>query len=217
VRGFATVASSSGFAQALAENPAPRRLGDVTLRYEPSMLIGETDKPLRSWRPTAAWVAGLCLAVAAVALVALGAATALAALFVALAAAAFLGAFWLERLDARRRCFVVNFGTLSLRLDFLSPIRGQPRTAVVPFDAVRDVQLFEQADGQLCLTVDFVPRPGSTELLREVLVAFIPAAQAEQAARLRRLLHGAFGLGEKPADEAAPPPGPGAPTDAFER
>lgn len=188
----------SGFAQALAENPAPRRLGDVTLRYEPSLLVGETDRPLRSWRPTAAWVGGLCLAVAAVSLIALGAPPAVGWLFVALAAVAFAGAFLLERRDARQRRFVVNFGTSSLRLDFVSPIRGQPHTLVVGFDAVRDVQLFEQGDGLLCLTVDFAPRPGSTERLREVLVAFIPDAQAAQAARLQRVLSGAFGLGHPP-------------------
>lgn len=209
----------SSFAQALAEHPAPRRLGDVTLRYEPSMLVGETDKPLRSWRPTAAWVAGLCLAAAAVALVALGAPEGLAALFVGLTAAAFAGAAWLERLDARRRRFVVNFGTTSLRLDFVSRIRGQPRTVVVHFDAVQDVRLLAQGDGQRCLTVDFVPWPGSAELLREVLVAFIPDGQAEQAARLQRLLHGAFGLGERPGAgdaEEKPPPPPEGPTDSFD-
>ena len=52
------------FENALADNPAPRRLGDIVLRYESSMLIGETPRARRSAKPTVAWAMGLSALVA---------------------------------------------------------------------------------------------------------------------------------------------------------
>jgi hypothetical protein len=191
------------FAAALEQHPAPRTLGDVSLRYEPSMLIAETPKPRRTWRPTAAWLVGFSALLVGVGLFLLRVDPVGIIGFVALGALGLLGATWLEQLDKRRRRFVANFGTTSLRLDFTSPIAGRPRTIVVHFDQVRAVDLVVQADGAHCLTVDFVPTPGSAQVLREVLVAYVPTSQLDDAARLHRVLQGAFGLGEVPADSPA--------------
>lgn len=187
------------FADALESNPAPSALGDVTLRYEPSMLIGETAKT-RTWRPTLAWLLGIVLLLSAVGAGLLSSATTLLAIPVLGGGLVLLVAVWLERFEHAQRRFVANFGTVSLRLDFASRISGYPQTLVVLFDDVRALELVAQADGQLCLLVDF-EQGGRT--LREVLVAFIPETQRAEAERLERVLRGAFGLGVPPADSPA--------------
>jgi len=185
------------FADALDSNPAPRALGDVALRYEPSMLIGETARGQAGWRSYTAWGVGVLSVLGAVALIGAGATLEFASPLIILAAIGLGAAVWLERFEKRRRRFVANFATTSLRLDFQTPIAGQPRTLVVPFDSVKAVELFPQADGAECLCVDFV-RDGA--VLREVLVAYVPEAQRSDADRLTRVLRGAFGLGDIPPD-----------------
>lgn len=185
------------FADVLHENPAPRRLGDVRVRFEPSMLIGETAPPSRGLKSTVAWLAGISALLFAVGALVLQVDLVLVALLAALGAAGLLAA---SVLRARQRRFVVNFETNSLRLDFSNPITGRPRTMVVHFDGVRAVDLHTQVDGTHCLTVDFVPAPSAKALLREVLAAYIGPGQLEQAQRLQRVLEGAFGLGEVPED-----------------
>ncbi len=183
------------FADALESNPAPHALGDVTLRYEPSMLIGETANRKATWRASAIWVIGVSLLICSVGALVLQAEFSLVVALVLLGGAGIATAVLFERFEKRRRRFVANFGTVSLRLDFTSRIAGHARTLVVPFDSVKDAALLRQADGASCLCVDFEHRG---ELLREVLVAYIPDAQLEEAERLERVLKGAFGLGEKP-------------------
>lgn len=185
------------FADALESNPAPQALGDVTLRYEPSMLIGETPKGKPTWRTSATWVAGLSFLLFAAGALILQWDVWVVGLLLGLGAAAIGFAAWLERFEKRQRRFVANFGTVSLRLDFNSPIAGQPRTIVVPFDAVRATELVRQVDGASCLCVDF---ERGQALLREVLVAYISDEQLPDASRLERVLRGAFGLGSPPSD-----------------
>jgi hypothetical protein len=201
-----------GFARALEDNPAPSSLGDVRLRYAPSMLVGETPPGRRTWRPLVLALLGMTLVASAIA--SLAAARALeSTLGLGLGAAAALWASsWRERLERRHRAFVVNFATTSLRLDFSSPIAGRPRTLVVPFDAVTAVEALEQADGAWCLTVDFTHRG---DALREVLVAHVPAVDAAALRRLSRVLEGAFGLGSPPTGRVADGTlGDGRPVDA---
>lgn len=189
------------FADVLESNPAPKVLGDVTLRYEPSMLIGETQKGKGGWRSSMVWAAGFSLLLFSVAALVLQWDANLVGSLLLLGGLAIAGAVRLERLEKRQRRFVANFGTVSLRLDFTSPIAGYARTLTVPFDSVRAAELLPQADGASCLCVDFEK---DQALLREVLVAHIPQAQRADAERLERVLHGAFGLGEPP------PPAPSA-------
>ncbi|MBM4779507.1 MAG: hypothetical protein GQE15_17510 [Archangiaceae bacterium] len=203
-----------GFRQALVENPAPSRLGDVALRYEPSMLVGETSRATATWRPTALMVSGLALIVVAI-MVLLTASNTVAFAVLSLSAASLAGSVLLARRERRKRGFVANFVTLRLRLDFTTPIAGRPATLWVPFDEVKAVTLLEQGDGLHCLTVDF---SDGGSLLREVLVAFIPAPEIDAAARLARVLQGAFGLGSIPPDSpylstlSSEPPTPSAST-----
>ncbi len=188
------------FADALESHRAPAALGDVSLRYEPSMLIGETAAPRRTTRPTFTWLLGLSALLFAVGLLGTGGALPLVMGLVACGGALIGFGVWLDRREQRRRRFIANFATTSLRLDFSTPIAGHARTLVVPFDDVRALALLEQADGSRCLTVDV--RVGR-ETLREVLAAFIPSTQAEAAERVERVLRGAFGLGTPPADSPA--------------
>ncbi len=185
------------FADALKSHPAPSRLGDVTLRYEPSMLIGETEKPRRSALPSFAWLAGFSLLLFAVAALMFVEGVWLAVVLMVLGAMSLTAAVRLERHEKRQRRFVANFLTYSLRLDFTSPIAGYARTIVVPFDDVKELALIDQTDGERVLVVDFMHRGAR---LREALVAFISSAQRDEAERVERVLHGAFGLGEVPAD-----------------
>jgi hypothetical protein len=210
---LAASAPNSGFAQALEAHPAPRRLGDVALRYEPSMLIGEADRPPRTPAAATALVAALAVGLATVgaALLDVGDGSLLA--LGVTAAATFALTIWLEQRDRRQRRFVCNFETNSLRLDFSTPIAGRPRTLVVHFDGVRALGVLAQGDGRFALAVDFVPAPEAPGLLREVLVAHVPARALEELERLERVLHGAFGLGS-PAPAAAPANAP--PIDRFE-
>lgn len=201
-----------GFESALAANPAPRRLGDITLTYESSMLIGETRRR-RTIRPTVAGALGLSALAGALGAFVASASPAPAMALTAVGALSLVAATWLKVVERRTRRFVVNFGTTSLRLDFVTPFAGRPRTLVVHFDAVRSVDLLEQQDGAHCLTVDFVLSVGLHEVLREVLVAFIVPGEIEEADRLRRVLTGAFGLGAAPHDSPAlEPPGEDGPT-----
>jgi hypothetical protein len=188
------------FAAALESNPAPTVLGDVALRYEPSMLIGETPKGPRTWRPTLAWLVGISLLLVAVGAGLSSSSLLLLAIPVVAGGIILAAAVWLERFEKRQRRFVANFITYALRLDFSSPIAGYPRTLVVDFDDVKAVELVEQADGALCLLVDFEHQ---RRTLREVLAAYIPESQRPDAERLERVLRGAFGLGEPPADSPA--------------
>jgi hypothetical protein len=183
------------FADVLESNPAPQSLGDVTLRYEPSMLIGETARRKSTWRSSAIWVAGLSLLLSSVGGILLGWDLSVSAACLVLGGLGIAGAVLFERFEKRQRRFVANFGTVSLRLDFTSPIAGYAQTLVVPFDSVRATALLAQEEGGSCLCVDF-ELDGA--LLREVLVAYIPEEQMIEAERLERVLKGAFGLGQKP-------------------
>jgi hypothetical protein len=208
------------FADSLAAHPAPSRLGDITLRYEPSMLIGETPKVPRSLLPTVAWLLGIAALLIALGLLLVDAPIAPIAVMAARGAIGMAASIWLDRIDQRQRRFVANFATNTLRLDFVTPFAGRPRTMVLPFDSVQDLQLVEQGGGFSCLTVDFVPPTGKAEMLREVLVAFIAEHEREDAERLERVLAGAFGLGEIPKDSPfhdaqASDAGPSPPVDEF--
>lgn len=204
---------SSRFETALERNTAPQRLGDVSLRYDTSLLIGEADRPKRSNVPQ--WLRGSSYGLLAVAaLASLGTIeTWKIGLGVLPAAGLYALAYLLERREVRQRRFVLNFASNSLRLDFSTPFAFRARTLLVHFDGVKAVQLFEQGDGRMALTVDFLSAPGSETLLREVLVAHVSDAQLEQVVRLQRLLQGAFGLGapDVPAADA----GVDTPTDTF--
>lgn len=196
----------ASFAEALEENPAPRRLGDVRLRYEPGRLLGESLPP-SFWRrllPGACLVlAALCTAGAVVGVL-LGGEGAVGSVPLALGmvAVALVGfALQLEAQLGRRR-FVLHFPTERLRLERLRWAPGATRAEWVPFDEVTSVDVVERAPGRYALVV--VWRPGGTKgpdspsseagTRRELLVEHIGAHEQEALLRVWRLLHNAFGL-----------------------
>ncbi|MCY1076611.1 hypothetical protein [Archangium lansingense] len=189
----------ASFSEALEENPAPRRLGDVRLRYEPGRLMGESLPP-SFWRrqlPGACLVlAALCTAGAVVGVL-LGGGEGLGSvpLSLAMVAVALVGfALQLEGQLGRRR-FVLHFPTERLRLERLRWAPGATRVEWVPFDEVSSVDVVERAPGRYALVVAW--RPGGKdgkETRREVLVEHIGAHEQEALLRVWRLLHNAFGL-----------------------
>ena len=196
------------FADALAGNPVPRRLGDVSVRYEPSLLIGEADRPRRGLLFSTALVLGAAFGSAAILGLLGHAGTSAVGLCAIAAGSCFFFAAQRDQAARRQRRFVLNFATTSLRLDFSTPFTNHPRTLVVHFDGVRDCALIDQADGKKAITVDFLPTPTSPTVLREALVAHITEADDEAAVRFTRTLHAAFGLGQRPEPEPAGPPEP---------
>jgi hypothetical protein len=199
---------SGGFKQALEKNAVPRRLGDVALHYETTMLVGRADKPPRGLFATIGLLAGIAFGLAAVAALLTREDSETVIAFVVPAVASFVAAAWFEQRDRRQRGFAVEFVAQLLRLDFSTPLSGMPRTLKIPFEQVRDVAL-EPIGGERVLTIDFTRGEG---LYREVLVASVPPAQLSEAERLRKMLRAAIGLDApvepkpEPATTEPPPP-----------
>jgi hypothetical protein len=185
------------FAQALETQKIPRNLGDVLLRYEPALLIGEAKTQHKMWTPGVALIVGIGSAVAALALLLFNAPNEWTALLLAFTAAGLFGSFYFSQLEKRRRAFVLNFRDNTLRLDFVTPFAGHPQTMIVPFDEVKAVGLERIADGSHVITVDFA-RAG--QLLRDALIVQISLVETTSAEKFKATLEAAFGLGEIPAD-----------------
>lgn len=187
----------ASFAEALEENPAPRRLGDVRLRYEPGRLLGESLPP-SFWRrllPGACLVlAALCTAGAVVGVL-LGGDGVVGSVPLALAMVAVALVGFALQLEARlgRRRFVLHFPIERLRLERLRWAPGATRAEWVPFDEVTSVDVVERAPGRYALVVVWRPG-GEARARREVLVEHIGASEQEGLLRVWRLLHNAFGL-----------------------
>lgn len=189
----------ASFSDALEENPAPRRLGDVWLRYEPGRLLGESVPP-SYWRrqvPGLSMVLSAMFAGGAVLGVLLGAGDVMPVIPLTLGAvaAAVAGfALWFEGRLGRRR-FVLHFRAERLRLEQLRWAPGATRAQWVPFDDVTAVEVVQRPQGHYALVVQWREGEGKTaRVLREVLVEHIPAGEHEALVRVWRMLHNAFGL-----------------------
>jgi hypothetical protein len=188
----------ASFADALEENPAPRRLGDIRLRYEPGRLLGESLSP-SFWRRqlpgTCLVLAALCASGAVVAVL-WGTGAELPPLAMGLGGlgAALVGlALWLEGQLGRRR-FVLHFPTERLRLEQLRWAPGATRVEWVPFDEVFAVEVVERGPRRYALVVAWRSGGEAGEERRAVLVEHIGAGEEEALFRVWRLLHNAFGL-----------------------
>jgi|GEM_PF-837998 len=196
VRPYAVAVAS--FADALEENPAPRRLGDVWLRYEPGRLLGESQPP-SFWRrqlPGACvLLATMCASGALVAVLWGGGAGGPSSVAVTLGVltVALVGlALRLEGQLGRRR-FVLHFPTERLRVEHLRWAPGATRVEWVPFDDVFAVEVVERAPKRYALVVAWRSGEQGQEK-RAVLVEHIGAGEEEALFRVWRLLHNAFGL-----------------------
>src|SRR5512140_8825 len=129
------------FSEALSGRTAPRRVGDVRLRFDGDVLIGEAVRGRGAVAPAPeiAFVLGLACALAtAVSVIVpsglgalpLAALACLSALFVA-------GGIYLQARTRGRRGFVLHFATHTLRIDRPSGPWSEPRSWVVPFDQIR--------------------------------------------------------------------------------
>ena len=188
----------ASFADALEENPAPRQLGDVRLRYEPGRLLGESTPPSTGRRQLPGLLvllAGVCAGGALLALLLGGGDPGAPVLSWVLGggAAALVGlALRLEGKLGRRR-FALHFPTERLRLEQLRWTPGATRTRWVLFDEVTAVEVVERPSGTYALVVCW--RVGEDQAPeREVLVEHIGAHERESLVRVWRLLHNAFGL-----------------------
>ncbi len=200
-RGYAD--SVASFTNALEQNPAPRRLGDVRLRYEPGRLVGESLPP-SFWRrqlPGLFLLLAALLAASAVVWVLVGGEeTQLPVMPLVLGGlAASLVGFSL-RLEGQlgRRRFVLHFVGERLRLEQLRLAPGATRTEWVHFDEVCAVEVVERAPRHYALVVAWRPDNGGNTR-RAVLVEHVRDHEEEALERVRRLLHNAFGLRGKGA------------------
>jgi hypothetical protein len=188
----------ASFENALEENPAPRRLGDVRLRYEPGRLLGESLPP-SFWRRqlpgTCLVLAALCAAGAVVGVLLGGAHEPLPTVPLALGTVAVALVGYALRLEGQlgRRRFVLHFPTERLRLEQLRWAPGATRTWWVPFDEVCAVEIVERAPKRYALVVAWRPG-GQGEPRRAVLVEHVGAGEEDALFRVWRLLHNAFGL-----------------------
>lgn len=194
------------FEDALEENPIPSRVGDVQLRYEPSLLIGEARRggALDDLLSEAALVGGIACGVSGVAILLFSR----SGFGVGVAAALALGAgllLWVAASLRKRRKlgrrFVLNFATESLRLDAPAPRSAMPRSTVVHFDAIREVAVLVRDDERFSLVVDYAPSPAAPDVHSEVLVDDVDSGEVEELRRIWRMLRGAFGL--RPAPPAS--------------
>jgi hypothetical protein len=184
------------FADALEQNPAPRRLGDVRLRYEPGRLMGESVPP-SFWQRQ---VPGACLLMAVACAVGAGVMAlreegALPLLAVLLGGMAVGWVGLALRLEGRlgRRRFVLHFATEQLRLEQLRYAPGRSRTEWVSFHAVSAVEVVERASRRYALVVVWQPAEAKAPR-RAVLVEDVGGHEQEALLRVWRLLHNAFGL-----------------------
>ncbi len=193
-RGHGTLCRVS-FERALAQNPPPSgRVGDVSLRYDPPVLVGETARGPGRGRLAAdvAMLGALGAGLAAVAALVSGSGTGWPAALAAVGGGLFLLSGALERRARGRRRFLLHFGTETLRLDLPGGLRG-PTTQTVPFDAVTDLYVLVGADGVHALWVELTVREDHPPVAR-LLVDGVPEAESEGLRRLWTTLRAAFGL-----------------------
>lgn len=86
----------------------------------------------------------------------------------------------------RRRRFVLNFATESLRIDDLPP---RPRTRMLPFDDILALEVTAQRNGQFSLVATTRGQPSTETLLRDVSPDDVDALR-----KLWRVLTDAFGI-----------------------
>jgi hypothetical protein len=181
------------FEEALRESQVPRRVGDVRLRYEQRLLIGETTR-LRGWADGALLMAAVGSGLGCLALLILSSTTASlvgAAGLAILAGLSFAASTFIEQRARRPRRFVLNFDSETLRLEAPARMTGNPRSLTIPFDAIRDVAVVTGPGRGFWLEARFEEDGGERA---QVLVDRVAPGEVETLRRVWRLLRDAFGL-----------------------
>jgi hypothetical protein len=185
----------STFAAALSQVQFPAAVGDITLRYETSLFIGETRPKRATWWPIMALSGGLFFAVLVLVGTALRQRSPVLLVCVAATAMCFGAHTWLRRHQRERRRFVLNFAMGTLRLDFASSLLLSPKTVVVPFDRVVALERLQVDEEQQALVLELKELSGQSQHFREVLVASVPSDEYHKLDTLEVFLRNAFGLG----------------------
>lgn len=178
------------FADALQSQVPPGRVGEVRLRFEESLLIGERAARPGLW-PEALGVLALGSGLGTLTLL-----TVDGSLLLACGLAVLSAAFTGTAISTRGRLrsperFVLNFATESLRLD--APSRaGKATCEVVPFDSVVDLRVVPTGRHGFGLALDYAGADGGTRAT--LLVKHSGADEIDDLRRLWRVLRHAFGL-----------------------
>jgi len=194
------------FADALRQKTPPRRVGDVRLRSEPELLVGEAMAPLggASWLPQLCYVGALASGLFCLGLLVVDPAAPWYAAAALASAAAFLtvAAMRLEALSRRRRVFVLNFSTRTLRIDRPAGIAGAPATSLAAFADVREAGVTRGPRGRYRIEVE-IAREGAEPQV-EVLVDGAHQAELGDLHRVSEVLRAAFGLTAPEGPSPAP-------------
>ncbi len=189
------------FEEALRENLPVTAVGDLRLRYDGPMLVGELAPGAAGARLPASLADGLGVAALSAALISVVLLLAtpwvgLAAAFALCFAALLYGSAAVRGRQRARRRFVLNFADETLRLERPARGLGAPLTRVVSFDEVLGLVLERRPQGALGLEVE-VQREGA-EPESFPLVQQAGAGDEDALRSLARMLHHAFGLRGEP-------------------
>lgn len=195
------------FDEVLQRTEPVRGVGDLRLRFDGDLLIGERQRRVRTMSPHVVWVGAFSAALIAL-VVSLRVGTEGGWLWLAvllgLVAAGLLAvsSAW-EGHQRSRRGFVLHFGTESLRVDDVT-LKGEPWTRHFPFDDVQAVEVARARRQSQGFELYAHVRTGTAEAPGEawcLLAGRVREDEAEALERLRTFLLRAFGV--RPSDETS--------------
>lgn len=180
------------FSQTLdAKRPIPQ-LGRHRLRFDSHMLVAEYRPPLgwSRFAPEVALASFAALAIVSVVLLIGGGAGAeLAWITGPPALVLALVTVRLEIQKRRRRAFVLNYATRTVRLDDVTRF-GRTRTQIIPFFEIEEAGVTRDRRG-LAFEIQIRATPWPRV---EVLLSNVPESQAEELFRFADMARSAFGL-----------------------
>lgn len=186
------------FAETLDAKQPILRLGRYRLRFDTHMLVAEHVPPL-DWLRFAPELALITFAACAITTGVLLASpsedAARAALPVGLLAiVSALVAVRLEIRKRRRRAFVLNYATRTLRLDDTTRLFGTTRTRLIPFADIAEAGVTRAERGGYAFEVELKPVAEKEPPRVEVLVSGIPDGELDALFRFSEMARAAFGL-----------------------
>jgi len=196
------------FSEALSSRTAPRRVGDVRLRFDGDVLIGEAvrGRGAVAAAPEISFVLGLACALATAVSVLASSELGLVplALLACLSVLFVVAGIYLQGKARGRRGFVLHFAAHTLRIDRPSGPWSRPRSWTVPFDCIRVAGVTRRGPRDYGIEIEYAP-PEEGEPRTELLVAGIRGRELEDAHRVAEMMRAAFGLSGEPAPPSASP------------